>query len=459
MSQADFARLFELPLQKQLEPLKENSGSSRRESLDAVEPGGLYRKLAEGARSAKAAYKSHLSNETYGLIDTCLTKAKQECEQVKELWAQLDHYDRSGVWEGIKAGYGAGEANIGAAVGGLFFGGLGAVIGGALGGWVAGSRVDENFQKGMQDYGNWVLHWCEELDNELQNRILPAVQRDMERPLPFTPMTRQLPAVSQSSRNIWGSSGRVLAVLVSIAGISIGGWYLYARHQNAQKQAAVSLHNDEQNTYFAGLEGKWVSDSSRGYDAVLVGNTLEFRVHNALEFQRDGYQSGEMHFRLRRENVSDAAFTVEQKVRPILPASLRYSRESQDSCQELITAVDTQPLRAQLVDDRLSIDMAKLLATPEILDTKRGQVLNCKDLQRGRILKIQIALTRLSPGKDFPAPDKLAQTRKNALKSGSVRAALHHSPSTEGERTNTAPKPELETLDKSEHAIGIGSAE
>lgn len=458
MSQIDFSKLFEAPIQKQLEPLKENSGSSRRESIDAIEPEILYRKLAEGARSAKSAYASHLSNETYSLIDACLAKAKQDCEQVKTLWNQLDYYDRNGVWEGLKAGYSSGETQVGAVVGKLLFGELGAVIGGALGGWVAGSRVDENFQKGMQEYCQWFISWCEELDSELQNRILPSVQRDLERPLPPASVTRQLLAAIQSRANGSGSIGRVFAGLLLLAGFSTAGWYYY-QHREAQRQATTALPTAEQNASLAALQGKWLSDNTRVYDAVLVGDTLEFRIHSVLDSKRDGYQSGEMHFRLRRTDMTDTVFAVEQKARPILPSSLKYSKESQDSCQELMANLDGQTLKAQLVGDRLSVDMVKLPAAPEILDAKRGQVLSCKNLQQAKISKIQIALNRLPPGKDFPPVDKLMQTRKTASKIVSTRTMAPALAPTDGEHTSTSRGQDTDSLEKPAQAQGIGSAE
>lgn len=456
MSQADFSRLFEAPLQEQLEPLKENSDSSRREALDAVEPDALYRKLAEGARSAKAGYSSRLTQETYGLIDACLAKAKQDCEQVRESWAQLDHYDRHGVWEGMKAGYGAGEASIGATVGSFLFGEIGAVIGGAFGGWVAGNRVDENFQKGMQAYGNWVIHWCEEIDNELQNRILPSVQRDLERPLAPASESRQL---LEKSHNHGTSFGRISIGLLLLAGILVGGWYFYQHHEEEQKKAAAARQTAELNSSFTALEGKWISDNNRGYDVVLVGDALEFRVHSALDSQRDGYQGGEMHFRLRRADASHNRFIVEQKIRPILPVSLKYGKGSQDSCQELITTINSQVLNAQLVDDRLSIDIARLWGTPEILDTKRGEVLNCKNLQLGKLSRIQIALTRLAAGREFPDLDKVAQIRKTVAKRESPRNISRPHPSPEAEHETVTPKPETDASEKSERTLGVGSAE
>ncbi|MBL8631778.1 MAG: hypothetical protein JNM40_01045 [Myxococcales bacterium] len=465
MSQADFCSLFEAPLQKQLELMTEDSRTSLRAKLDAIDPIILYRKLAEGARSAESAYSSHISGETHGLIDACLAKAKQECEQVKPHWAQLDYYDRNGVWEGINAAYSGDETQVGVAVGSFLFGGIGAVLGGALGGWMAGNRVDENFQKGLQDYVNWLTHWGDELDAELRSRILPSFQRDLASSRPSVSVRRQQPSVKQSSGNKGSAFRRVFAGFLLIAGLSVVGWHYY-ENQEAQTQAA-SDQTTEQISSLASLQGKWISDTSRGYDAVLVGDTLEFRVHSSLDPQRDGYQSGEMHFRLRVDNGKDSGFTVEQKARPVLPPSLKYSKESQDSCQELMANVEEHSLRAHLAKDRLSVDMAKVLATSESLDVRRGQVLSCKSLQQAKISRIQIALIRLPPGTEFPAVEKLVPPRKLAsrstivptIESTVVNATAHPSTATDRVPKESSPVRQTDPLEHSAQVQGIGVKE
>lgn len=435
MSPAEFSSLFEAPLKVQLEQLNENGGRSRRQVLDAVEPGVLFRKMAEGARSAKSAYAEYLSSETYGLIDAFLSKAKQECEQAKPAWAQLDHYDRNGVWEGMKASYGSGETAVGAAIGDALFGTLGAVIGGAIGGWAAGSRVEEHFQKGMQEYINWLINWGQEFDDELQNRICPAVQRDLERPRPVV-STPRLPAAKQAREKKSNKLGFVLFGSMILLGLSVAGWAYYGQQGVRNQTAPPSAVNT--NGRLADLQGKWLGDSSRGYDAVLVGDTLEFRLHGSLDSLRDGYQSGEMHFRLRRSPEGDTVFVVEQKVRPLLPASWKYGRESLDSCQELITTVGTRSLKAQLVDGRLSIDLAKVLATLDFVELRRGQVVNCKSLPQNKISKIQIALTRLASGQDFPETERVSQFRKIAPRGGTPRTSPQPLAATTDEQTPLA---------------------
>ncbi len=130
------------------------------------------------------------------------------------------------------------------------------------------------------------------------------------------------------------------------------------------------------------LVGEWKSETARQFDAVRVGGSVEFRVHDAKQFAPADYHDGEARFILTPIEGQDGAFAVEDKIRPNPPDGTTFDSErSRNSCQEVWTEVQGRPLRATFDGTRLSIDFAKIAPRPDNFDQAEKAVVACKGLR------------------------------------------------------------------------------
>jgi eukaryotic-like serine/threonine-protein kinase len=164
-----------------------------------------------------------------------------------------------------------------------------------------------------------------------------------------------------------------------------------AASASAQTSAAPDGSAAAPENPLVALQGKWVSDSGKHYDAVLAGDTLEFRVQNAKEYEAENYVEGETRFGLRHDG---AVLTVEDKLRPLPPSNATYAPESRPTCQEVWTSVGGQPLRAQGEKDRLSVDLVKFVGETRFFAVSRGMVRSCSDFKAAKVERIESLLTR-----------------------------------------------------------------
>jgi eukaryotic-like serine/threonine-protein kinase len=207
------------------------------------------------------------------------------------------------------------------------------------------------------------------------------------------------------------SRGRVLAVAGVLVALGLGAGLVAhflpddgsadgrRRHRGADGAASASTSTSASSAAtpappenpLEALQGKWVSDSGKHYDAVLAGDTLEFRVQNAKEYEAENYVEGETRFGLRHDG---SVLTVEDKLRPLPPSNATYSPESRPTCQEVWTSVGGQPLRAQGDKDRLSVDLVKFVGETRFFAVSRGMVRSCSDFKAAKVERIESLLTR-----------------------------------------------------------------
>lgn len=144
----------------------------------------------------------------------------------------------------------------------------------------------------------------------------------------------------------------------------------------------------------APLAGPWKSDSGRMYDAVISGNDVEFRIRDAGDFAGQGYVDGEARFTLTPVPGETRTFAVEDKIRPIPPVGKTYEPKSRGTCQEVWSAVDRKPLRAQFDGTRLTVDMVKILPAPTMFEVDGNKVIGCRGLKGAQASKIESTYTR-----------------------------------------------------------------
>ncbi len=143
------------------------------------------------------------------------------------------------------------------------------------------------------------------------------------------------------------------------------------------------------------LVGSWKSDTGRVYDAVLSGHALEFRIHDAKGMDQDGYVTGEERFVLEVVEGQRSVFAVKDKVRPALPADLRYDlTRSRSTCQEVRTEVKGTPLRARYDGTRLTVEVVKIAPDRSMFLRSGTQVHGCVRLREAKASLLQSTLTR-----------------------------------------------------------------
>ena len=139
------------------------------------------------------------------------------------------------------------------------------------------------------------------------------------------------------------------------------------------------------------LEGRWVSDSQRHYDAVLSGGAVEFRIRDASELPGQNYVDGETRFSLRHDGKT---YTVEDKIRPLPPSNATYGPDSRGTCQEIWTQVGSEPLRAESEGRRLTVDLVKFLGEPRFFAVSKGKVTSCRDFKTAKVDRIETVLIK-----------------------------------------------------------------
>ncbi|MFO0658606.1 MAG: serine/threonine-protein kinase [Polyangiaceae bacterium] len=169
-----------------------------------------------------------------------------------------------------------------------------------------------------------------------------------------------------------------------------------ASSANVTASASSSAHSEhEPFAVLTSLQGKWVSETGRHYDAVLSGTALEFRVRDPKEFDRQGYLEGEPRFSLRvLPKTSATEFLVEDRVRPQPPNDLTYAAASRGTCAEIWSSVGNTQLRAQWDGKQLSVDMVKVTPDRAVFVTKGTSITGCSRLSSSKVDKLESMLKR-----------------------------------------------------------------
>lgn len=132
------------------------------------------------------------------------------------------------------------------------------------------------------------------------------------------------------------------------------------------------------------LVGRWKSEAGTDFEAVRVGDTVEFRVVDPKQFGGADYQAGEARFTLRVA-AGDGAFVVEEHMRPV--ATIPFDPKSRASCQDIWTEVDERPLGATLNEGVLRVDFAKVKFSDQNFKVENDNIIACQKLRgsaRGR---------------------------------------------------------------------------
>ena len=159
-----------------------NSGlentSSLREVLDTYHGEQLVRLLCLGEEEVVKHFP-WLSVRTTGLLRECTQNLQRQWLEMASTWDASDHYDRYGVWEGAAAGIFSEETGIGAAIGTALLPGIGTVIGSAIGGMIAGNRIDQDAQKHLELLDNQFQTMIQSMENFFNAHVVPSITADL----------------------------------------------------------------------------------------------------------------------------------------------------------------------------------------------------------------------------------------------------------------------------------------
>lgn len=145
----------------------------------------------------------------------------------------------------------------------------------------------------------------------------------------------------------------------------------------------------------AALAGVWIGNG-RELEAVLSGETLEFRVRHPEQFTPYDYDEGEARFSLREIPGETRVFAIEDRIRFLAPVTLTFDRNrARGSCQDVRSIADGRPLRASYDGSRLSVELAKIEASQKNFVIDGGKVVSCVGLGALPATRLVSTLTRL----------------------------------------------------------------
>jgi hypothetical protein len=148
----------------------------------------------------------------------------------------------------------------------------------------------------------------------------------------------------------------------------------------------------------ATLVGAWRSTSNRDYLAVASDpDTVEFRIQQASQHPRQGYETGEVRFELKTIPGKRDEFGVEDHIRPTPPDGFDYDpRTSRDSCVGTWTNLKGKKLLANLdAKGNLVVDLVQIRTGLNKFKTDGDRVVACNDLTTAPAEPIESRLQRV----------------------------------------------------------------
>ncbi|WP_437592623.1 protein kinase domain-containing protein [Sorangium sp. So ce1000] len=168
-----------------------------------------------------------------------------------------------------------------------------------------------------------------------------------------------------------------------------------AASASASSTTSAASAEQPQPSPLAGLTGLWIGNG-RELEAVLAGESLEFRVRRPEQFAPQDYAEGEARFSLREIPGETTVFAVEDRLRFIAPESRKFDpARSRGTCQDVRSAVEGRPLRATFDGARLSVEFAKIEPSASNFVVERGKVVSCVGLSALPATRVVSTLSRM----------------------------------------------------------------
>lgn len=215
-------------------------------------------------------------------------------------------------------------------------------------------------------------------------------------------------ALAKKNKNAMALGCAFFLVLGALlAGLVYLGWrgWRWATTEERVPASSASAHVLPPPPPPSSLVGEWVGPAGQTLTAVELGGAVELDVSLPGSWAEQGYVSGEMRFRLRALAPGADSFSVEEKVRPVLPKGVTASPEASVSCHVLRTHVGEAPLRGRLRGDRLIIESVRSIVPSAALTVRGGRVTSCA-MDRAAESKVELVFERAPAAQTPRRPGK-----------------------------------------------------
>jgi hypothetical protein len=148
----------------------------------------------------------------------------------------------------------------------------------------------------------------------------------------------------------------------------------------------------------AAFAGHWRSTSGRDFTAVPAGDdALEFRIVQASQHARQGYEDGDVRFKLVAIAGSKDEFSVEDHLRPTPLPGFEYDpKASRETCVGVWTSAKGKKLVARFDGaSELTVDFVQVRTGPEKFKTQGKRVTACVNLASAPAEPIESRLNRV----------------------------------------------------------------
>ncbi len=200
----------------------------------------------------------------------------------------------------------------------------------------------------------------------------------------------------------WIAAAAALAALGGLGGAYAMGW-LGDRHHGHTRATDASAPTESAAPVapphpLGALAGMWWSESGQSFNGVVVGDSVELRVHDPEQLPGQGYAAGEAVFILRPTKGDAGSFRVEARVRPAPPRGTTYDHpRSAASCVASWSEVNGKPLLAQSAIDRLVVQTARVDPPASVFVREGARVSGCTGLAEARVTEWELVLGRTAP--------------------------------------------------------------
>ncbi len=243
---------------------------------------------------------------------------------------------------------------------------------------------------------------------------MPAIMDTPRIPMP-SHNTAPASAVTATNQAPVSSNRGVMVVVTMLASIALGlgasyslGWFgqapkhgpSSAKHvdsaEAASKDPAATTPAPSKNkSPLEALQGAWKSGSGREYDAVLVGELLELRIHDVKPFLIQGYEQNEARLLLRAVPGKTDTFLVEDRLRPNAPSGKEYDpARARLTCLVPFSEIGGKPLEARLDNGQLRISMVVITPDTSQYTFDGKKITGCRNLLTATVSPIESVLSR-----------------------------------------------------------------